>query len=125
MSTQFKRSANESLPAKNLTFEQRFGGPDNGIVYSWDRGREMRIERPELAERAEKGELPMLPWRGGVEAELKLDKKYGTLRYLAMWRGLRNEDLHIDLDAEYRLVCSKFNQLVVFKLECKPKSIIN
>jgi hypothetical protein len=77
-------------------------------------GRLKRVEETDLATRAEKGELMPLVWKGGVDKKLKLDRKPGTLNYLAMWQGLRGDDLNIDVDGETSVVCSRTGQCVVF-----------
>ena len=41
-------------------------------------------------------------------------QKYGTLFYLAMWQGLRGEDLDIDLSEEIALNCTATGMTVVF-----------
>jgi len=62
---------------------------DKGLIWCWERGRQMAKADPELAERAADGELMILGWRGGVEKPHKKPKKDGTLMYLAQWQGLR------------------------------------
>jgi hypothetical protein len=100
---------------EGLTWTERWRGPDMGLICCWERGREIRATQPDLAERAERGELCMLAWQGGVEKLLSDGQvKFGTLNYLATWRGLRGEDLDIDLKGEYTLVCSRTGQHVVF-----------
>ena len=75
----------------------------------------MRDESPELAARAEKGELMILVWKGGVQQKLKSgDAKPGTLYYLATWQGLRGEDLDISRDGERVIVCTRTDQAVAF-----------
>ena len=54
----------------------------------------------------------MLDWKGGVE-RLKIERKPGTLQYLATWQGLCGKDLDLPLDGE-TIVCSKTGQTVVF-----------
>jgi hypothetical protein len=49
-----------------------------------------------------------------VAEKLKLDKKPGSLNYLATWQGLRGEDLDIMLEGDQVLVCSRTGQTVVF-----------
>jgi hypothetical protein len=56
----------------------------------------------------------MLPWKGGVEKVIQKKRKYGSLYYLAMWQGLRGEDLNIDADEEPELICSVTKMTVVF-----------
>lgn len=59
----------------------------------------------------------MLPYRGGVEKKLKLKQKIGSLLYLAMWHGLRGEDLEIDPNSEPTRICSKHGVQVLFTLD--------
>lgn len=66
------------------------------------------------AEWAARGELRPLPWRGGVVKKLKAKIRPGTLQYLAMWQGLRGENLDIDTTGETRLRCARTGQVVVF-----------
>lgn len=76
----------------------------------------MQLETPSLAERAAAGQLIVLPWKGGVEKAIKV-AKFGSFFYLAMWQGLRNEDLNIDKAKETLLVCSATGVPVVFTSE--------
>jgi hypothetical protein len=99
---------------EDLSWDEMWRGPDNGLIYCWERGRQARLERPEDAMRAEGGELVGLAWKGGVRKKLKMERARGTLNYLATWQGLRGEDLDIDLKGERVIVCSKFKQAVVF-----------
>jgi hypothetical protein len=106
-----------------LTWAEKWRGHDNGLIYCWERGREKREAQPDLAERAERGELCMLAWKGGVEQLLADGQvKIGTLQYLATWRGLRGEDLDIDPEGEHALVCSRTGQRVVFVLQQTPSA---
>ena len=107
------RSMKEPI-REGLTFDERWRGPDDGLIFCWERGREERLERPNDAIRAEKGELVGLDWKGGVKNKLKVERMPGTLRYLATWQGLRGEDLDIDLEAERIILCSRTGQAVVF-----------
>jgi hypothetical protein len=72
---------------------------------------------PILAALADNGELPLMDWKGGVEKKLKLEKKPGTLKYLATWQGLRGSDLDLSLDEKVVLVCTKTGQAVEFSAE--------
>jgi hypothetical protein len=106
-----------------LDWSGRWNGPDNGLIYCWERGREMRESDPILAERAVHGELVTLPWKGGTEGidepidgmKPKTQKRYGTLNYLATWQGLRGEDLQIEVFAERPIVCSRRKREVIFR----------
>jgi len=99
---------------QNLTWEERWHAEDRGLIGSWEKGREKRLADPDLAAQASGGQLVVLPWKGGVEKEIKKKQKFGTLFYLAMWQGLRGEDLDIDPDQEVSLTCSVTGMIVVF-----------
>ncbi|SDT49312.1 hypothetical protein [Pseudomonas prosekii] len=49
-----------------------------------------------------------------VSRSLKKLEKYGSLKYLAQWQGLRGEDLDIDLTVEKALTCSRTKMVVTF-----------
>lgn len=74
----------------------------------------MRTSNPELAEKAKKGELPVLEWKGGVDKKLQKAHKYGTLHYLAQWQGLRGADLDIDLSSEVEMTCKQTGMRITF-----------
>ena len=76
-----------------------------------------------LATAAMSGELVMLPLKGGLDKPLKAARKYGTLHYLAMWQGLRGEDLDIDTDTEPFKVCKKYGVMVVFTLDASKTEL--
>jgi len=99
-----------------LSWREMWLGPDNGLVYCWERGRQLIIESPESFERVSRGELIPLWWRGGVQKALKNPTmpKDGTHQYLATWLGMRQQDLEIDLDQSYCLTCSRTGQVVEF-----------
>ena len=107
------RSIEEPLRS-SPTFEQRWRGPDQGLITCWEVGRKMVEREPKIVAAARRGELPPAGWKGGVEEGLKMKKKIGTLSYLAQWQGMRGEDLDIDLDAEPELICSKTAVTVLF-----------
>ncbi len=113
MAARLRRSI-KTPTREGLSWEQTWRGPDEGLIYCWEHGREERIQRPEDAKRAERGELVGLDWKGGVRKKLKAERVRGTLRYLATWQGLRGEDLDIDVDGETVIVCSRFGQAVAF-----------
>jgi len=77
----------------------------------------LREKGSPLAAMAERGELPVLPWKGGVAQRTKKGSKYGTLWYLAEWQGLRGDDLDIDLDEEVEMTCSKTDMTVTYTLD--------
>lgn len=113
MSNRLCRSINQTI-REDLTWNQRWQGPDRGLIWCWERGRQYRDEDPARTARAEKGELVMDAWKGGVERRLQVDRKSGALNYLATWQGMRGEDLDIDLEGETTIVCSRTGQAVVF-----------
>ena len=94
-------------------------GHDKGLITCWEVGRELSKEEPELAKRAKKGDLPVLVWKGGVKKKTKKKEKYGSLFYLALWQGLRGDDLDIDLSEESELVCSKTGMKVIYTGDVK------
>lgn len=113
--THVARSAQEPL-REGLSWKQLWCGPDTGLILCWEQGRRMRVRFPVLATRAERGELVPLPWKGGVDWPLVVELKQGTLQYLAMWQGLRNKDLSIDLRATVVLTCVRTMQKVRFAI---------
>ena len=113
MTNHIYRSIQEPI-RRNLNWDQRWKLEDLGLIICWERGRDKSKEAPDLAECARRGELPVLPWKGGVEKKIKKKHKYGSLCYLAMWQGLRGEDLNIQLDREIELECSKTGMKVIF-----------
>lgn len=98
-------------------YAERIDGPDQGIVNAWLAGIAKRREGSQLQSQALAGELPLLPYKGGVERALKTKQKIGALHYLAMWQGLRGEDLRVDTEAEPELTCTRTGVLVSFTLD--------
>lgn len=107
------RSTNEPVRTAR-SWDDRWGSLENGLITSWERGRERAIVEPELATAARDGKLVLLPWKGGVAKETKSKKKYGSLFYLATWQGLRGDDLNIDTASEQSVVCRVTDQEVIF-----------
>lgn len=99
---------------EDLSWSEMWEGQDKGLICCWERGRQKRIEEPEITARAEKGELVILAWKGGVEKKIKGKEKMGTLKYLATWQGLRGEDLNIALEDECAHICTRTRQKVIF-----------
>jgi hypothetical protein len=105
---------------EGLSQHERWRDVDRGITYCWERGRQIRERNPDLAERAEAGELVMLLWQGGVETKLKEGyRKTGNLWYLAMWLGLRGDDLQIDMESTYTKTCTLHHQTVHYSYSGK------
>lgn len=102
-------------PARsNLSWHDTWEGPDSGLIKNWEIGRKLAIQNPDLASRTLAGELPPLNWKGGSDRTLVKREKFGSLRYLAQWQGLRGEDLSINLDAEVTIKCVKTHMIVTF-----------
>ena len=112
-SMKLQRSTSEPIRT-NATWEERWNDDDQGLIACWERGREKSREDPALAAQARDGQLVVLPWKGGVERTIKKKQKFGTLSYLAMWQGLRNEDLNIDAQEEISFTCTATGMAVVF-----------
>ena len=111
------RSIDEPI-RENLSWAEKWNSADQGLIIAWEVGRELAQKNPELSERARKGELPLSGWKGGVEKKIQ-GRKYGTLRYLAEWQGLRGEDLDIDLGKEIELTCSRTGVTVIYSGDIK------
>ncbi len=109
----FRCAASNPPDLESATTAERWFGEDRGIIVSWVVGLSLANKRPELAEAARRGELPVLPWKGGVDSPIK-GKKYGALFYLAMWQGLRGDDLDIDVSQEVDITCSRTGVAVRF-----------
>jgi hypothetical protein len=107
------RSITEPI-RQDANWDTRWKAEDGGLIACWERGREKRREDPSLAAQAADGQLVVLPWKGGVEKATKKKQKFGTLFYLAMWQGLRGEDLTIDTAEEVALNCAATGMTVVF-----------
>jgi hypothetical protein len=118
MSKRIHRSVKE--PKREwISWEESWKGDDGGLITCWEIGRDIRENEPEIAKRAENGELPVLGWKGGVAKKIKKTEKYGTLYYLAQWQGLRGQDLDIDLSQEPELICSKAGMKVIYTGDIK------
>jgi len=107
-----QRSVHEPIRL-NMTWEQYWLGSDRGLIKAWEIGRQLRDHQSEIVVCAERGELPVLPWKGGVEKTTKA-AKWGSLYYLAQWQGMRGDDLKINTKNETRIVCAKTGVTVTF-----------
>lgn len=110
------RSINEPR-REGLTFDEKWRQDDHGLITCWEIGRDLRERGDERVERAENGELPILPYKGGRGAPIQAEWKYGVLSYYAMWLGLRGEDLNVDPDEEVEVTCTKTGTRVIFTLD--------
>lgn len=100
-----------------LSWQETWEGPDNGLIRCWEIGRERALKAPEMAQRCLNGELPVLGWKGGSDRTLKKIEKFGSLKYLAQWQGLRGEDLSVDTQSEVTLNCARTGMVVTFTPE--------
>ena len=104
---------------KSADWQERWEGDDHGLINCWEVGRTTATTKPELAKAAKRGELPELYFEGGIAGNPKKPNKYGHLYYYAMWLGLRNEALHINLDEEYEVTCTRTKLTKVFTRDLK------
>lgn len=93
-------------PEIATNYQDRNHGPDKGLLNAYVAGMKLAQQNKDVANKALQGELPVLPYKGGFEKAIKIGKKYGPLLYLAMWHGLRGDDLNINTEQEYTLTCS-------------------
>jgi hypothetical protein len=102
---------------ENLTWEETWRREDKGLIKNYEVGRALAKKEPELAEKAKRGELPVLGYKGGVDKTLKKKEKIGALNYIAKWQALREEDLNLNLDEEIVLTCTKTDMRVTFTMD--------
>ena len=98
---------------KGLSAEEAWKASDNGLIASWEAGRKLAVSDPELASRVREGELPVLGWKGGAAVTIQ-SKKFGSLKYLAMWQGLNDEDLDISLSSDVQITCKRTDMTVTY-----------
>ena len=113
MNQRIHRSIDTPLRS-GLTREDLWEAQDKGLIKCWEIGRQRAARFPDLTRQCLAGELPVLGWKGGVSRSLKKLEKYGSLKYLAQWQGLRGEDLDVDLGEERALTCSRTGMVVTF-----------
>lgn len=101
---------------KGLSWAETWKSTDDGLIACWESGRERAFKDEISVQATKRGELIILPWRGGVDEPIK-GKKYGTYQYLAMWQGLRGESLGIDTNFPVTITCSRTHMEVNFTLQ--------
>jgi hypothetical protein len=110
MTTHLTRSIETPIREGLATVAEIWDGPDKGLIFCWEQGREERLEKPELAARAEKGELVPVgraePGPNEEEDDHGLWKR-GSLQYLAWWQGLRGENLKVSFVEKIEIVCPR------------------
>jgi len=107
----------EPIRENKLSYDERWNKEDNGLILCWENGRKQAISNPEIADKAVANELPSLVWDGGHKKALKSSNmKHGSFYYLAMWQGLRGNDLNIDTDRDegLELICSATDMHTIF-----------
>lgn len=82
METHIYRSIAEPI-RESLSQDERWYQPDKGLIWAWERGRQLVQRRPCLAVLARNNRLPKLVWRRG------------SWLYLAMLQGILGQDLSI------------------------------
>jgi len=113
------KTINEPIRAE-LDRNIAWSSEDKGLIAAWEAGRKIRARRDSdsdsacLVEAIERGELPVLPFKGGVSKPLKSGKKIGVHLYLAMLLGIKGEDLDVDTDVRSTLRCRKTDVVVTF-----------
>jgi hypothetical protein len=103
-----------SPPLPSEDYYERCHGPDQGLINSWLCGIRLALGDQILAAKAIAGELPVLPWKGGLDKKIMRKDKVGALQYLAAWQGLRGEDLNIELGREVNMTCAATGVPVTF-----------
>lgn len=108
----------------DATWSERWQAIDQGLIAAWEAGRQLAAAQPKQAALALNGELIPLPWKGGLEppdpastkrvTKGKKAPKYGCLLYLAMWQGVRGDDLDVDTDRETILECTGNKSAVIY-----------
>ncbi|WP_034474763.1 hypothetical protein [Aestuariibacter salexigens] len=95
-------------------WEKKWLDPNVALQTCWSVGQKKGKEDLDLAERVSRGELPVLPWKGGIEKATKKGWKYGVLNYLAMWQGIKNVPLDVAWGEEYELTCTRTGMKVIY-----------
>ena len=95
-------------------------GEDKGLLQAWEIGRRQSSDQSDVAKRAKQGELPASTiFQGGQDERLTTPVQFGSLHYYCMWLGWRGQDLEVDTDQEYPLVCSRTQMGVVYTIDSK------
>lgn len=110
------RPINQSIRS-NVTWNMAWEGPDKGLIRCWEIGRQKAESHPDLAQKCREDQLPVLGWKGGHDRAIQKPLKFGSLKYLAQWQGLRGEDLSIETAREITLTCSRTGMRTTFTPE--------
>lgn len=106
-------------PSIGPTWEDRWEGPDKGLICCWLNGIERSQTDPALAAKARAGELPAMGWKGGLDKPIKAKSKIGAHYYLATWQGLRGEDLDIEQGQDVHMQCTRTGNTVIYTDDTK------
>lgn len=129
------RASAQIPPQLGSLYEDRFGTAEHTLISCWLRGLELRSDEAasglggknaakSVVQAAIAGELPILPWKGGIAKPTKQKTRLGATQYLAMWQGLRGQDLDIDLSTEHQVTCSRFLVAVTFTMDPAKLGVI-
>lgn len=113
MCSQIFRDISEPIRT-GVTHDEYWNDSDKGLIKCWEVGRALRDKNSVLKAQCEAGELPVLGWKGGLSPTDKKNKKFGSLKYLAQWQGIRGENLSINDNIETTITCSRTGTLVTF-----------
>ncbi len=112
------KSTNDEAIFEKLTWNEKWQGNDNGLIACWEQGKKLALADKLLIDKVKNEELPMLPWKGGFEKKLKNNSnKFAPYHYLAMWQGIRGDDLNIDIATEIKMTCSRTGMTSVFTID--------
>lgn len=106
-------SSIKNLPKLGASWAERQEGKDMGLISAWLSGVEKQKSWLGISSAAKRGELPVLPFKGGVEKPVKVVKT-GSLHYIAMWQGLRGDDLNVSIGSKPSMTCSKTGVKVIY-----------
>ena len=119
MTTRIQRSVSEPIRLE-LPWNELWAGDDHGLIKCWENGRQLRQREPEIAARAERGELPPLEWKGGAERPLKQkDPKFGAYFSLATSPRSPCQDLDVDPSVEVEVVCARTGVRFIYTNDIK------
>lgn len=107
MTTHVTRSITTPIRNGLKTVADIWDGRDKGLIFCWEQGREEAARKPDLADRAGRGELVAVGRAESRDAEDHGIWKRGSLQYLAWWQGLRGEDLNVSFVEEIEILCPK------------------
>ena len=118
----FTRDSQKYLSEKPLS-------PGHALQICHEMGQQLRATNPELAARADNGELPVLTLPGGHNPapQAQPPRSFGSLYYLAQWQGLRGEpwnglkgsDRNMTTTKPVGILCAASGAFTVFTRDAK------